>query len=95
MYEQAANSQAGYRDAATAIEQKPLDSLASAVQRINSAQVQISRFIDRFHGPQAPAEPPVGEKVAEMIQPHGVNLERLFAAIERLETRVDALNNIG
>lgn len=82
--------------AGSARDTKPLESLSLAVQRINTAQVRISRFLDRWHG-QGPAEPPSagGENGQTVTTPHAMNLERLFQAIDRLETRCDALESIG
>lgn len=78
--------------AATQRPATPLDSLATAVQRVNTANVNVGRFLDRFHGP-TPQEAPDTKLDAPMH--HSGNLDRLFAALDRLETRVDALNAIG
>lgn len=83
-------------NACTTIDQRPLDSIATAAQRINTAQVQITRFLDRFHGPQPEkaADGMAGSQL-EPTMPHSQNLNRLFAAIDRLDARVEALNQIG
>lgn len=84
-YEQ--NARAG-----VAVEQRPLESIASAVQRVNNATVRIGEFLERFHGNEPKGDTGVE---AETRTPHAVNLNRLFSALERLESRVDSLNAIG
>lgn len=90
MYENTKQMLAG--TAAPAAE-KPLQRLPLAVHRVNSAVVRVGNFIDRFHG-EAPAAPTTsGEDAA--VSPYGIDLERLFSALERLENRLDALEAIG
>jgi hypothetical protein len=74
--------------------QKPLESLAQAAQRINSATVNVGLFLDRWHGAK-PEPTACGNGQIEAPLPHSGNLDRLFSAIERLEQRIDALNAIG
>lgn len=87
----AASSQAGSNN--TARETRPLESIALAAQRVNSATVGIQHFLDRFHGPT----PEVVSKEPMAPDPayHAASLDRLFAALDRLETRVEALNTLG
>lgn len=80
--------------ATDAPDKRPLDNLAIAVNRINTAQVRLSRFLDRWHG-DSPPSPPAGGEAQTVTTPHSVNLDRLFAAIDRLETRIDTLDQIG
>jgi hypothetical protein len=77
--------------------QKPLESLALAAQRINTATVNIGHFLDRWHGPTPEPATSLSSLGAELEKPlpHGGNLDRLFSAIDRLESRIDALNAIG
>lgn len=72
---------------------RPLESLASAAMRVNSAAVRLDQFIDRFNG----AEPTLshGTAAPEAPAPYAQNIERLFSAIERLEMRVDTILSIG
>ncbi len=72
---------------------KPLESLPLAVQRVNTSTVRVQSFLDRFHG-EGPAE--AGDaRGSEPSVPHNVSLNQLFAALDRLEARVDALMQIG
>lgn len=81
--------------AGNARDTRPLETIAVAVNRVNSAQVTIQRFIDRWHG-ETPKEPMAGGDSPQTVTtPHAINLERLFQAIDRLETRVQALDQIG
>lgn len=74
---------------------RQLESLAAAVQRVNTANVTISHFLARFHGDQ-PAPPLAGATgEIESAQPHSVNLDRLFGALDRLESSIAALDQIG
>jgi hypothetical protein len=81
---------------ADAVAPKPLETLAGAVQRVDNAGAEISRFVDRFHG-QSPADLLAAPlpAVQAAAPPYGNTLEKLFSALERLETRIDALNAIG
>jgi hypothetical protein len=71
---------------------KPLQRLSLAVTRVNSAVVRIGDFTDRFHG-EPPKDPQGGEIAGQA--PYGVDLDRLFSALDRLETRLEALEAIG
>lgn len=75
-------------------ETRPLESIAHAVQRVNTATVQMQSFLDRFHGP-GPTLDAVEAKPAEPPQHHAANLDRLFSALDRLEQKIAALNLIG
>lgn len=72
---------------------RPLESLPLAVQRVNSVIAQVQGFIDRFHGPQ-PAEQGGQDRAAAPAY-HRNTIEQLFEALDRLETRADALESIG
>jgi hypothetical protein len=74
--------------------ERPLESLASAVQRINTATVTVQAFISRFHGAEQPADGAEAGKI-EALPPYNVTIERLFSALQRLENRIDALATIG
>ena len=71
----------------------PLDSLAGAVQRVNNATVTVQNFLDRWHGPSP--SPTEGADKEQSSYPHSQKLERLFAALDRLEERLGSLNAIG
>jgi len=64
---------------------RPLESIATATQRVNNAIVGVQDFLNRWHGPQ-PLDAS-GEAV-DMRQPYAGELERL-------ESRIGALNEIG
>jgi hypothetical protein len=73
--------------------QRPLESIATATQRINSAIVGVQDFLERWHGPKAEAKT-IGA-ASEPGPCYSGELQRLMSAIERLEERVAALNEIG
>lgn len=81
--------------ATTAIPDKPLESIAHAVQRINNAAVSVANFLERFHGPVP--ETAVTEAVPDRAgpPPYSNSLDRLFGAIDRLESRIESLNALG
>lgn len=93
----AASQQMGYGAATDTRANRPLETIAHAAQRVNTATVAIQAFIDRFHGAQpTEAAPPTAAEPPNASQPpYDVSLNRLFACLDRLETRVDALSHIG
>jgi prefoldin subunit 5 len=73
--------------------QRPLESIATATQRVNSAIVGVQDFLDRWHGPRPEAA--ASGATFENGPCYSGELERLMSAIERLESRIAALNEIG
>jgi hypothetical protein len=76
---------------------RPLESIASAANRVNGAVVRVQSFLDRFNGAKPePAATAGGLNNGSAIRtPHRESLDRLFAAIDRLEDRLEALDSIG
>lgn len=74
---------------------RPLDSLAQAVIRVNSASVRVQDFLDRFHGSKDPGALAGAEGRPEPTYPHRENIGRLFEALDRLESRIADLGQIG
>lgn len=75
----------------TAKIERPLETLSHAHLRVNSAMVRIQNFLDRFHG----AQPEADGLTEAPIESYRDGIERLFAALDRLENRVDKLDQIG
>lgn len=83
------------RGAVRSTADRPLESLPLAVNRVNNAVVGVQQFLDRFHGPSPEKEASGGPAPLPDLMHHSAVLGRLFEALDRLETRVDALNSIG
>jgi hypothetical protein len=76
-------------------DQRPLETLSGAVLRVNSATVSVQDFIARFHGHEPESGAEAASNAISAAPPYGVSLEKLFAAIDRLETSVNSLTKIG
>lgn len=72
--------------------QRPLESIAAATQRVNNAIVGVQDFLDRWHGQRPESTNAVGPEPGPC---YSGELERLMSAVERLESRIVALNEIG
>lgn len=83
-----------YANAARA--ERPLEGIAAATVRINAAAVSLGNFVDRFHGP-TPQGVVLGDPIAKDPPPAGYadSLQRLWAAVERMEKHVEAIGQIG
>lgn len=72
---------------------RPLETIAIATQRVNTATVNIQLFLDRFHGmpPEAGCEADAPPPPSSYIN----SLDRLFEALGRLESRIEDLIQLG
>lgn len=80
--------------AGTAIEPtRPLETIAAAALRVNTAVVNIQEFLDRCHGlpPEAGCEADAPPPPSSYIN----SLDRLFEALGRLESRIEDLIQLG
>lgn len=79
---------------ASPVAARPLENIAYAATRVNTATVNVQAFLARFNG-MDPAPPAGAEVGPKETPPYRDSLDHLFGAIDRLEQRIEQLVQIG